>query len=158
MGALSYPTCSYTRKGGKEKSFELLPAPAIMQTEQYTIGSICIAKESYQAKDPSELTFEQGDVLTIVEDSKGFNCRQFMWDALSIKMAGPNGSTGLVPVASTLRRLAVSMVPMPWFHGTVSRFDAEKLLDRNKDGQFLLRAGQHPQGVYALAVSCLTSG
>lgn len=44
------------------------------------------------------------------------------------------------------------MVPMPWFHGPISRFDAEKLLDRNKDGQFLLRAGQHPKGVYALAV------
>ena len=67
-------------------------------------------------------------------------------------MAGPDGSVGLVPIACILRRPAVSMVPMPWFHGTISRFDAEKLLDRNKDGQFLLRAGQHPQGVYALAV------
>lgn len=67
-------------------------------------------------------------------------------------MSGPDGATGLVPVACILRRPAVSMVPMPWFHGPISRFDAEKLLDRNKDGQFLLRAGQHPKGVYALAV------
>ena len=44
------------------------------------------------------------------------------------------------------------MFPMPWFHSAISRLEAEKLLDRNQDGQFLLRESQHTKGVYALAL------
>ena len=57
-----------------------------------------------------------------------------------------------MPASTILERHPVPMVPMPWFHGAISRFDAEKLLDRNQDGQFLLRTSQNTRGVYALAV------
>ena len=33
------------------------------------------------------------------------------------------------------------------------RFEAEKILDRNQDGQFLMRTSQSTEGIYALAVS-----
>ena len=35
----------------------------------------------------------------------------------------------------------------------VRRFEAEKILDRNQDGQFLMRTSQSTEGIYALAVS-----
>ena len=63
-----------------------------------------------------------------------------------------DGSMGLVHCSSLLRRKAIPPLPMPWFHGAISRLDAEKLLDRNLDGQFLLRTSQNTKGVYALAL------
>ena len=63
-----------------------------------------------------------------------------------------DGEIGLFPSSAILKRPPVPMVPMPWFHGAISRLDAEKLLDRNQDGQFLLRTSQNTQGVYALAI------
>lgn len=63
-----------------------------------------------------------------------------------------DGSMGLVHRASFLERRPVPLLSMPWFHGAISRLDAEKLLDRNHEGQFLLRTSQNTKGVYALAV------
>lgn len=51
-----------------------------------------------------------------------------------------------------LPRPPVPLHPMPWFHGTISRVEAESLLDRNTQGQFLLRTSQNTAGVYALAM------
>lgn len=59
---------------------------------------------------------------------------------------------GLIQHSSLLERHPIAMWDMPWFHGAISRLDAEKLLDRNRDGQFLLRISQNTKGVYALAL------
>lgn len=90
-----------------------------------------------------------------------------------------DGSVGLVPMSSVLERPGVMLQPMPWFHGPITRysllsnrvtgsnsteasthwntllyrFEAEKILDRNQDGQFLMRTSQSTEGIYALAVS-----
>ena len=46
--------------------------------------------------------------------------------------------------------------PSPrWFHGLVTRFEVEKLLDRNRPGQFLVRSTQHGKGVFAVSVRCV---
>lgn len=63
-----------------------------------------------------------------------------------------DGSMGMVQRSALLQRQAVPPWPMPWFHAAISRLDAEKLLDRNLDGQFLLRTSQNTKGVYALAL------
>ncbi len=59
---------------------------------------------------------------------------------------------GLIHCSSILERRPVPLYPMPWFHAAISRLDAEKLLDRNQEGQFLLRVSQNTKGVYALAM------
>ena len=64
---------------------------------------------------------------------------------------------GLIHHTSILERCPVPMWDMPWFHGAISRLDAEKLLDRNRDGQFLLRISQNTKGVYALGVRWVCS-
>jgi len=76
----------------------------------------------------------------------------FSQDGQHYQASAADGEIGLFSVAAILERPPVPMLPMPWFHGAISRLDAEKLLDRNQDGQFLLRASQNTQGVYALAV------
>lgn len=73
-------------------------------------------------------------------------------DGQYYQASATDGEIGLFSAAAILERPPVPMLPMPWFHGAISRLDAEKLLDRNQDGQFLLRASQNTQGVYALAV------
>ena len=45
--------------------------------------------------------------------------------------------------------------PTRWFHGSVTRFEAEKLLDRNRLGQFLVRSTQHGKGVFAVSLRCV---
>jgi len=59
---------------------------------------------------------------------------------------------GLIGSSFILQRDSIPLLPMPWFHSTISRLDAEKLLDRNWEGQFLLRTSQSTKGIYALAM------
>eukprot|EP00731_Ephydatia_muelleri_P016536 Em0009g960a len=47
----------------------------------------------------------------------------------------------------------VHLQAMPWFHGRISREDAEKLLTPPKNGQFLVRESQNYPGDYTLCVS-----
>ena len=63
-----------------------------------------------------------------------------------------DGSMGLIHFSHIHEREPIPVVPMPWFHSAISRLDAEKLLDRNQDGHFLLRISQNTKGVYALAI------
>lgn len=63
-----------------------------------------------------------------------------------------DGSMGLIHSSLVLQREPIQLHPMPWFHSSISRLDAEKLLDRNWDGQFLLRTSQNTKGVFALAI------
>ncbi len=39
-----------------------------------------------------------------------------------------------------------------WFHGKLTREEAEKLLERGKNGQFLVRESQNFKGDYTLCV------
>lgn len=75
-----------------------------------------------------------------------------MQDGEHYQAVAADGSMGLIHRSSLLERQPISMWEMPWFHGAISRLDAEKLLDRNRDGQFLLRTSQNTKGVYALAI------
>ena len=43
-------------------------------------------------------------------------------------------------------------VTLRWFHGKISRQDAEQLLDRNDNGLFLVRESVNYQGDYSLSV------
>ncbi|CAI8035156.1 Tyrosine-protein kinase CSK [Geodia barretti] len=106
-------------------------------------GTLCIAAHSHTSHKQNELQFEKGDVVTLIDEPSGDYCQATAAD----------GSVGLVPMSSILERPGVVLQPMPWFHGPITRFEAEKILDRNQDGQFLMRTSQSTEGIYALAVS-----
>ena len=76
----------------------------------------------------------------------------FFQDRKNYQGTAANGDVGLFPANAIRQRSPIPMLPMPWFHSAISRLEAEKLLDRNQDGQFLLRESQHTKGVYALAL------
>ena len=121
---------------------------------------------------PQELSYKDRDLVTLaselLEVRVPFPLNSLCVDSLthisSLCLHGPlqdgehyqgvasDGSMGMVHRSALLERPAIPPWPMPWFHGALSRLDAEKLLDRKLEGQFLLRTSQNTKGVYALAL------
>lgn len=73
-------------------------------------------------------------------------------DGLHYLASTSDGNIGQFPMSAVKKRTPIPMLPMPWYHSTISRLEAEKLLDRNQDGQFLFRTSQNTKGKYALAI------
>lgn len=73
-------------------------------------------------------------------------------NGLTYQASTADGSIGQFHASAVKKRYPIPMLPMPWFHSTISRLEAEKLLDRNQDGQFLLRISHNTKGKYALAI------
>ncbi|XP_070542818.1 tyrosine-protein kinase CSK-like [Ptychodera flava] len=106
-------------------------------------GTECIAKFEFKASTPDDLPFKKGDVLTILRATKDPN-----W----YKARKGNGSEGLIPKNYVLKRENVKISAMPWFHGNITREQAEKLLSPKKDGLFLVRESTNYKGDYTLCV------
>ena len=90
--------------------------------------------------------------MPTIQALTSFSCFLYLQDNEHYQAVGSDGSMGLVHRSNLLERRAIPPLPMPWFHAAISRLDAEKLLDRSLEGQFLLRTSQNTKGVYALAL------
>jgi len=66
-------------------------------------------------------------------------------DTLNCKTEGDNMQT-------SKEHAEVQVIEMPWFHGKISRDNAEKLLTPRKDGLFLVRESTNFPGDYTLCV------
>ncbi|CAF1117367.1 unnamed protein product [Adineta steineri] len=95
------------------------------------------------AKD--ELSFQKGAMLKILNTEEDMN-----WYKAELK-----GQEGYVP------KTYIEMVPNPWFYGTISRAEAEKILLQNDahgqrinqpDGAFLVRMCESSPGDFSLSV------
>ncbi|XP_047004411.1 tyrosine-protein kinase CSK isoform X1 [Schistocerca americana] len=64
--------------------------------------------------------------------------------------SGSNGRTS--PTAAQKQRAEVKLNAMPWFHGKISRDEAEALLSPKADGLFLVRESTNFPGDYTLCV------
>ncbi|XP_036357369.1 tyrosine-protein kinase CSK isoform X5 [Octopus sinensis] len=62
------------------------------------------------------------------------------------------GREGMIPANYVQKRQEVSLQTMPWFHGKITRQEAEDLLKMMEDGLFLLRESQNYPGDYTLCV------
>uniref|UniRef100_A0A1X7UVQ9 Tyrosine-protein kinase n=1 Tax=Amphimedon queenslandica TaxID=400682 RepID=A0A1X7UVQ9_AMPQE len=118
-----------------------------MEEEEVTVlpGSICFAamtdKEPSPAEEREKLSFKKGDVLTIVNYNKTESV-----------VSNSEGTVGVVPTSSLTLRSPVSLSPMIWYH-CCTRDEAEGLLDKSIEGQFLVRPSQTSDSVYAISVS-----
>lgn len=63
-----------------------------------------------------------------------------------------DGRRGLVPSTHLQKRTEVKLNSMPWFHGKITRDEAERLLQPPKDGLFLVRESTNFPGDYTLCV------
>lgn len=65
-------------------------------------------------------------------------------------MSPTAGGGGVVPLPP--RKCEVKLNAMPWFHGSISRDEAEHLLQPREDGLFLVRESTNFPGDYTLCV------
>ncbi|XP_043072567.1 tyrosine-protein kinase CSK isoform X1 [Puntigrus tetrazona] len=112
-------------------------------------GTECVAKYNFQGSTEQDLTFTKGDLLTIIGVTKDPN-----W----YKAKSSVGQEGMIPANYVQKREGVKsggkLSLMPWFHGKITREQAERLLYPPETGLFLVRESTNYPGDYTLCVSC----
>ncbi|CAH2273401.1 tyrosine- kinase CSK [Pelobates cultripes] len=112
-------------------------------------GTECIANYDFHGKADQDLPFNKGEVLTIVAVTKDPN-----WYKAKNKV----GRVGFIPANYVQKREGVKsgtkLSLMPWFHGKITREQAERLLYPPETGLFLVRESTNYPGDYTLCVSC----
>lgn len=114
-------------------------------------GLKCEAQYDFAGASKEDLPFKRGDLLVILNTTEDPN-----WWLARDKA----GREGMIPAnyvelmdagkAATLPKDA--KLPMPWFHGKITRELAESLLTPKKDGLFLVRESANFPGDYTLCV------
>ncbi|WAR00882.1 CSK-like protein, partial [Mya arenaria] len=113
--------------------------------ETWQSGQEVVAVYDFRGTTKEDLPFAKGDVLTIVKGTRDVN-----W----YKAKKGTGEEGMIPATYVQKRKEVSLHAMPWHHGTISRQEAEELLEGKPDGMFLIRDSVHFQGDFTLSVCC----
>lgn len=122
-------------------------------TKSLSVGSEVIARRDFQGSTTEHLSFSKGEILTIIgdkcrENNNLSNGQDLEW----FKAKHSDGREGLVPVAYLQKRTEVKLNTTPWFHGKITRDEAERLLQPPKDGLFLVRESTNFPGDYTLCV------
>lgn len=86
-------------------------------------GSEVIAKTGFEGTSKDHLSFIKGDIMTILAPDP----KKRADDGWCLAMAH-NNRTGLVPTNHLQTRTEVKLNAMPWFHGKITRDEAENLL------------------------------
>uniref|UniRef100_A0A667WMP0 Tyrosine-protein kinase n=1 Tax=Myripristis murdjan TaxID=586833 RepID=A0A667WMP0_9TELE len=112
-------------------------------------GTECVARYNFKGTTEQDLPFNKGDVLTIIVVTKDPN-----W----YKAKNTAGREGTIPANYVQKREGVKsggkLSLMPWFHGKITRDQAERLLYPHETGLFLVRESTNFPGDYTLCVSC----
>uniref|UniRef100_A0AAR2K7D1 Tyrosine-protein kinase n=1 Tax=Pygocentrus nattereri TaxID=42514 RepID=A0AAR2K7D1_PYGNA len=112
-------------------------------------GTECVARYNFSGTSDQDLPLCKGDVLTIIGVTKDPN-----W----YKAKNTVGREGTIPANYVQKREGVKSCAklslMPWFHGKITRDQAERLLYPHETGLFLVRESTNFPGDYTLCVSC----
>uniref|UniRef100_A0A9J7Z0P7 Tyrosine-protein kinase n=1 Tax=Cyprinus carpio carpio TaxID=630221 RepID=A0A9J7Z0P7_CYPCA len=112
-------------------------------------GTECVARYNFPGTANQDLPMCKGDVLTIIGVTKDPN-----W----YKAKNAAGREGIIPANYVQKREGVKsggkLSLMPWFHGKITREQAERLLYPPETGLFLVRESTNYPGDYTLCVSC----
>ncbi|XP_077453322.1 tyrosine-protein kinase CSK-like isoform X1 [Stigmatopora argus] len=109
-------------------------------------GSKCVGRLQFKASLECHLPFNEGEMLTIInatEDPQWYIAKN------------NNGRQGAVPT-NHIQKLVKSesqLNLMPWFHGKITRVEAESLLSPPEKGLFLVRESNNYPGDYTLCLS-----
>uniref|UniRef100_A0A669CWH2 Tyrosine-protein kinase n=1 Tax=Oreochromis niloticus TaxID=8128 RepID=A0A669CWH2_ORENI len=118
-------------------------------TVPWSTGTECVAKYNFQTANEQDLPFCKGDVLTIIGVTRDPN-----W----YRARNQVGREGTIPANYVQKREGVKsggkLSLMPWFHGKITREQAERLLYPPETGLFLVRESTNYPGDYTLCVSC----
>jgi c-src tyrosine kinase len=107
-------------------------------------GTEVIGQYKFIANSSDDLPFKRGDILTIVRATA---------DPSWYVARAVDGKEGMIPANYVQERTAVKMSTMPWYHGKITREQAEQLMIPREDGLFLVRESANFPGDYTLCVS-----
>ena len=82
-------------------------------------GTEVVARYDFEGNSDKDLPFDKGDILTILSQALDTN----WYHAQHV-----DGRKGLIPANYVQRRSEVKLNSMPWFHGKITRDEAETLL------------------------------
>ncbi|XP_034043366.1 GRB2-related adapter protein-like isoform X1 [Thalassophryne amazonica] len=92
---------------------------------------------SFTASESDEISFHKGDIIKVIDAEE-----DSYWVTAEV-----HGRRGYVP------QNYISLLPHPWFAGSVSRQEAEQRLRRQASGVFLIRESESAPGEFSLSVS-----
>ncbi|XP_014781693.1 tyrosine-protein kinase CSK isoform X3 [Octopus bimaculoides] len=111
--------------------------------ETWQMGTEVVASYKFPGGSLEDLPFNKGDILTIIKATRDPNWYQ---------AKNSYGREGMIPANYVQKRQEVSLQTMPWYHGKVSREEAESLLAGHMIGSFLVRENGHYPGDYTLSL------
>ncbi|XP_025077024.1 tyrosine-protein kinase CSK-like isoform X2 [Pomacea canaliculata] len=114
-----------------------------VQDEPWHQGTEVVALYNFPGRSPEDLAFQKGDLLIIQHGTRDKN-----W----YKASDAQGRQGMIPANYVQPRKVVTLHAMPWFHGKISRQQAEDLLKPRENGLFLIRESNNYPGDYTLCV------
>ncbi|CAG5127528.1 unnamed protein product [Candidula unifasciata] len=106
-------------------------------------GDEVVGQYVFPGRSKDDLPFQRGDLLVIVKPTSDPN-----W----FRARNQFGREGMIPANYVRPRQVVTLHAMPWYHGKISRQEAEKLLYPREDGLFLVRDSNNYVGDYTLCV------
>ncbi|XP_012946794.1 tyrosine-protein kinase CSK isoform X2 [Aplysia californica] len=113
------------------------------QTLTWKPNDEVVCQYDFPGRSRDDLPFRRGDLLVIVNPTSDPN-----W----FRARNSNGVEGMIPANYVTLRRVVTLHAMPWFHGKISRGEAEQLLQPRQDGLFLVRESNNYPGDYTLCV------
>ena len=120
-------------------------APGANAAASWPPGTEVVAQYSFKGSSSEDLPFARRDILFILKST-----RDPMWYLAKNK----DGIEGMIPATYVKKRGEVLLTSMPWFHGLITRNQAEDLLNTFQDGLFLVRESTNYRGDYTLCVCC----
>ncbi|KAK2138823.1 hypothetical protein LSH36_2363g00000 [Paralvinella palmiformis] len=111
--------------------------------EAWSPGTEVVSMYNFRGNSAEDLPFKRGEVMTIVRATK---------DPMWYFARHQNGREGMIPSNYVQKRGEVKLHAMPWFHGKMSRIEAERKLAPIKRGLFLIRESNNFLGDYSLSV------
>ena len=115
MTSVANMTSVDTTHASPRHESSLIAAP----TTTLTAGTEIVARYSFKGNSGEDLSFIKGDIMTVITPTTDPN-----W----YKARHVDGRIGLVPYNYIQKRSEVKLNAMPWFHGKITRDDAETLL------------------------------
>ncbi|XP_057693667.1 tyrosine-protein kinase CSK-like isoform X2 [Corythoichthys intestinalis] len=108
-------------------------------------GTKCVGKFQFKSSSGHHLPFNEGEMLTIIKAT-----RDPQW-YIAQNDAGRQGAVPTNCIQKFVKGES-KLNLMPWFHGKITRLQAESLLSPPEDGLFLVRESTNYPGDYTLCL------
>jgi len=122
-------------------------------SQVYPPNTKCVGRYDFRSGNKGDLNFSKGELLIIVKVTQDHNWYKAQKESGEVGMIPANYIHPLEDSTSTSSKShqEVKLQAMPWFHGKISRMEAERLLP-HRNGSFLIRESTNYPGDFTMSV------